>query len=222
MKTISLSILASAVLTVCMPAAAATFTNGSFEAGTPVGNYGDVSSQRLLSGDNTTLSGWTVTGAAGNDIAWIGAGNPYNLTGSEGNNFLDLTGWQSGGVAGKGVAQTFDTVNGQQYSVSFALGNSTNYNYGASSALTVTAGNLSQTVFSLTNDSTNSWDRFALNFVAQGSSTTLSFTGLQATYYIGLDNVSVTAVPEPETYAMLLMGLGVIGAIARRCKAQQA
>lgn len=28
--------------------------------------------------------------------------------------------------------------------------------------------------------------------------------------------MSVTAVPEPETYAMLLLGLGVIGAISRR------
>ena len=33
--------------------------------------------------------------------------------------------------------------------------------------------------------------------------------------------VPVTSVPEPETYAMLLAGLGLIGAIARRRKAQQ-
>lgn len=32
----------------------------------------------------------------------------------------------------------------------------------------------------------------------------------------------VMAVPEPETYAMLLAGLGVMGAVARRRKAQQA
>jgi len=31
-----------------------------------------------------------------------------------------------------------------------------------------------------------------------------------------LDNVSVTAVPEPESYAMLLAGLGVLGAVSRR------
>ena len=30
------------------------------------------------------------------------------------------------------------------------------------------------------------------------------------------DNVSVTAVPEPETYAMMLAGLGAIGFMARR------
>lgn len=35
-----------------------------------------------------------------------------------------------------------------------------------------------------------------------------------------IDNVSVSAVPEPETYAMLLAGLGLVGAYTRRRKAQ--
>jgi hypothetical protein len=36
-----------------------------------------------------------------------------------------------------------------------------------------------------------------------------------------LDNVSVTtaAVPEPETYAMMLAGLGIVGLMARRRRA---
>jgi hypothetical protein len=34
-----------------------------------------------------------------------------------------------------------------------------------------------------------------------------------------LDNVSVSAVPEPATYAMLLAGLAGLGGIARRRKA---
>lgn len=39
-------------------------------------------------------------------------------------------------------------------------------------------------------------------------------------YNVGINhiNFSVTAVPEPETYAMLLAGLGFIGAFARRRK----
>jgi hypothetical protein len=31
-----------------------------------------------------------------------------------------------------------------------------------------------------------------------------------------LDNVSVSAIPEPESYAMLLAGLSLIGFMARR------
>jgi hypothetical protein len=32
----------------------------------------------------------------------------------------------------------------------------------------------------------------------------------------GVGSYEVTAVPEPETYAMLLAGLGLVGAMARR------
>jgi hypothetical protein len=37
-----------------------------------------------------------------------------------------------------------------------------------------------------------------------------------------MDNLSIAAVPEPETYAMLLVGLGLIGGIARHRKSKQA
>ncbi len=37
---------------------------------------------------------------------------------------------------------------------------------------------------------------------------------------MGFDNFSVTAVPEPETYALMLAGLGVVGFMARRRKAK--
>lgn len=203
--------------------AANLISNGSFETGTPVqmNDNNDAASQQLFDGDATALPGWTVTG---HDIAWIGVGNPFGLNASEGTNFLDLTGWQRGGyAAGAGVEQTISTVTGQSYTLSFDLGNSTNYNFGAHNALTVSAGSLSQAlVTSTTFNSTNSWDHYALTFVAQSASTTIGFTGYQATYYIGLDNVAVVAVPEPETYALLLAGMGVIGAMARRRKGQKA
>ena len=41
----------------------------------------------------------------------------------------------------------------------------------------------------------------------------INISGDQA---IGLNNVSIAAVPEPETYAMLLAGLGLLGFAARR------
>ena len=42
------------------------------------------------------------------------------------------------------------------------------------------------------------------------------YSNIASTGYHG--SISVTAVPEPETYAMLLAGLGLMGAIARRRK----
>ena len=50
---------------------------------------------------------------------------------------------------------------------------------------------------------------------------TFAAEGRSNSYGGSLDNVSVTAVPEPESYAMMLAGLGLIGAIARRRKQQK-
>lgn len=38
--------------------------------------------------------------------------------------------------------------------------------------------------------------------------------------YTALDNVSVSAVPEPESYALLLAGLGLLGTVVRRRKSK--
>jgi len=35
-----------------------------------------------------------------------------------------------------------------------------------------------------------------------------------------LDNISVTAIPEPETIAILLTGLGLLAAVTRRRKSR--
>jgi len=44
--------------------------------------------------------------------------------------------------------------------------------------------------------------------------------GDHGSYSIGITSSPTLAVPEPETYAMLLAGLGIVGAVARRRRAR--
>lgn len=69
------------------------------------------------------------------------------------------------------------------------------------------------------------WVAHELDFKATGASATITFStvGLNANGYdVGLDNVSLSAisggVPEPATWAMMLVGFGGLGAVLRSAK----
>jgi len=64
------------------------------------------------------------------------------------------------------------------------------------------------------NSGLNTLDFTVTNWAQNGGNP----TGLRVEF----TSSSVTAVPEPETYAMLLAGLGLVGFMARRRKAKQA
>jgi hypothetical protein len=62
------------------------------------------------------------------------------------------------------------------------------------------------------------WHQFSQTFALSAGQQTLRFDaiGTSDSYGGSLDNVSLTPVPEPESFAMMIAGLGLMGAIARR------
>ena len=90
----------------------------------------------------------------------------------------------------------------------------------------VVLGNTSQnsSALSIANGGFSGWTTSTMTFTATSASEVLSFlakgTTPGAPPFLLLDSVSLTAaVPEPETWAMLLGGLGLVGFMARRRRA---
>lgn len=124
--------------------------------------------------------------------------------------------WRSGSTGSQAsISQNLATVAGGLYNLSFDL-----YSMGSSNVIFDAYFNGTK-VYSLVNQTLSSWTHFSFdNLAATGPITQLKFSSRNDPSYTRLDNVSVTAmapaVPEPETYAMLLIGLGLIGFAARR------
>jgi hypothetical protein len=172
--------------------------NGSFEAATNATTLSYIS----LSSGSTNIPGWTTTNA---ELTWDGPaiGLTPPLTAAQGSDFLDLSGLHDASPYGA-VFQTLATTIGQPYEVSFELGSDTYYDSyysgGASfAAPAVTVSLNGVAAFSATNNFptlSNYWHTWTFEFTASAASTKLMLTGTTAARvaYIGLDNVTVTAV----------------------------
>lgn len=186
---------------------ATPFVNGSFEHGTFSPNGDNTMS---LSAGSTDMAGWTVVG---DSLAWIGDPNPFgDLSASDGTKSLDLTDYPVGAPYG-GVEQTFDTVAGTMYIVEFDLGSNPLYSDVSGLVVSVDGGSAGFSAFA---GNAQRWDRHSFTFTADDSSATLWFLGNAGHAYIGLDNVTVEAVPEPATMAALVTGLVAIARRRRR------
>jgi hypothetical protein len=200
--------------------------NGSFDNtnNTWIDNTG-LGGDDLLSSGGTIMPGWSAVSGLANDL-WITTPSGYGLTQSPGNTsayFVDLTGEGNAKPYG-GIQQTIATQAGVTYSLNFDLGSSTLYDGpgpGASAIDVVAMGSsvLKSGAFVLAPVTNNDWATETFTFTANSASTTIQLLADNAytSRYVGLDNVSVTAaVPEPASVALMIAGLGALGAASRR------
>jgi len=181
-------------------------TNGGFEADS-IGS----SSWSYLS----TITGWSSTGTfeiqKGSDVGGLSEFN----TAYEGTQYLELN---STGLTT--VSQSLATTIGEAYSLSFAFSGRSDTPSGLSSKIEVYWGG--DKVATLSAKPTSSWIEITLDdLIATSASTLLSFKSVapSGSYGSYLDGVSVVAaVPEPATYGMLAVGLGIVGWVGSRRK----
>ena len=174
--------VASALLPLCAYASTNLLTNGSFETG--------------------DLTGWTSFG----DFSFSGVSGPFGPLNPEDGNFqvflgsVDTTG---------GITQTFSDAAGQMLHVTgwyAGIGgppSSLEISFNGMDIITLNPG-----------PSDSTYRQFSADFVGTGSDT-LKVTSFQLPSYNLVDNFSVTtaasAVPEPSTWAMMLIGFAVFG-----------
>ena len=181
-------------------------TNGSFEA---YAGTAFISGYAKVSAGAGSLTGWTV----GDTSVDIIKGNFGAVSGYS----IDMLGTPGPGS----IWQSLTTVIGQTYVLQFDMSsNRGGDNTSQGKELTIAGlGGASAHSFSAL---TAGVSHQSYAFTANSTATLLKFSSGPAGYSGSvLDNVSVTAVPEPQTYALMLAGLGLVAGIARRRSKQQ-
>jgi Protein of unknown function (DUF642) len=213
------SYLRAAVALATTLAASASFAanlvqDGGFE--TP--DIGDAWYQTFTSPFPIPVDSWNPSNV--DIVSSLGA--PGNAPADQGLQYLDLVGTGLDGteLSTGMISQTFGTVAGQTYTLSFAYANNPWSTSTASASVSVDG--LSGSVTHDTSTTTDlNWLIYTNMFVATSSSATLTFMETVGANNGGvlLDAVSVTGVPEASTWAMMLAGfagLSVLGYRARR------
>jgi choice-of-anchor C domain-containing protein len=181
-------------------------TNGSFESDVFANPFGTLSA-------SNAITGWSLSGGT------VDAISTY-WTAQQGANSLDLFGNDRSST----LSQSITTMAGQLYKVSYWQSYNPDKAFsGEKVVLSVNNGPaFSQTYTNspVPTRSAMAWQQASTSFTATGASTLLTFSGTSTDtaccWGPAFDNVSVTAVPEPGEWALLMAGLSTVGLIVRR------
>ncbi len=197
--------------------------DGGFEL--PITGPGGLNSGYTTFGAGSTIAGvWSVSGPPPLANVAVVPNTEYTVSGpytiyflsQEGTQSLDLSGnYDTGGAMA--VQQSFSTIPGQTYALSFYVGAVTTPHWGshAGNAIVNVQLNGSALFTAINSDMSGdapTWKLFNTTFVAAGSSTTLGFVSGTAggIGFNGLDNIVVTEVPEPATCGLLAAGVTLL------------
>lgn len=200
---------------ILLAAALITTMAGAHAAGNLVADGSFESQQQNAGTWNVygSLPGWSVVSGTGVELRNNVAGTAF-----DGNNFVELDGYVN-----SAISQTLATDAGSFYTLSFeysarasvsAASNPIEVLWNGASVATVTADG--------TRLSALDWHQFSYQVHGTGSDA-LQFRAVGISDGLGgsLDAVSVTAVPEPSTWVLMLAGFGLIGlSLGRRSAAR--
>ena len=121
------------VFLVAGSARANLISNGSFEGPlVPVGTFS------LFSPGSTGITGWTVTGPPGANVAVVSTAFTQNgvaFEAEDGGQWLDLTGFAANST--EGLTQTVATTAGNSYALTFFVGNTTGGGFFGTTSTTI-------------------------------------------------------------------------------------
>jgi hypothetical protein len=157
---------------------------------------------------------YAINGWSGNNAVYLQSNSgPWGDPSSQAHAGIDLGGVVAGIQSGGSLVSAFTFTAGDAYTLSWS--DAGRNNWGGDQTYTVSAGDTSIGSFTTLG---NGWSTHSFTFVATGADA-LVFQGLatnDSTSFI--DNVSVTAVPEPA--ALLMMAVGTLGLLAWRRRAR--
>jgi hypothetical protein len=190
MHSLGIMLIASSLATAASAAPPNLVTNGSFEDTTMVAG-----------------SGWTTSGAFSSE------GFDYSVDTDLGNAHEGSHSFAGGAVGGYGyLSQNLATTVGTSYGVRLWLANFSGFADGTGIQVRWNGAD----IYAAADLLGSGYTEIVVSSIATSPLTTLSIGLRDDSFFLNLDSVSVAAVPEPSTIALLIGGLGLVVSRLRR------
>jgi hypothetical protein len=158
-------------------------------------------------------SGWTVSGA------FTSEGFDYFIDTNPADAQSGTRSFAGGAIGAPGfISQNIATTPGGRYNIHLWLANFSGFADGTE--IQVRWGGVP--VYAATDILGFNYRQIVIDPIATGPSTALSIGLRDDSFFLNVDNISVRAVPEPTTLALLLAGMGIAGLARRRASTSTA